>query len=823
MLWLCILFLGVFTTDQGLAAAGLPTNSVVADDAAMPHFNVRGFTVEGRWVLSTNVMMSLFSKYAGTNVALGQVLQAAAELDREYLREGYPAMNVAIAPRHIANGIVTLNIFPGAVPQIIVAGRRYLVSSNGVQLVMNAPLFGPGRPTSLGTASESSTNQLPTFPAITPLEQLGRPATPEEMARAYAALTNKMSELSAKERDTRIHVASTNAGPRFTVANYQVEGNSILPPATLATIFTNIDGAYGTNVSLDGIRTVATELKKAYRARGFVTVDVTLPPQKLTNATVKIQVTEGRLNAILVKGNHFYSTENIMRALPSLHTNMILNGEVFEAELNRANANQDRQIYPAVDPGPEPGTSDLTLTVKDRLPLHGKVDLDNQNSPGTPELRVNASAVYDNLWQLEHSLGVQYGFSPEEYKTGSRWDFFDQPQVANYSAFYRMPLGNPDSIGDLIAGNSGGFGYDEATHKFNLPPASGQPELNFFASRSTMDSGLTTTPSKTLFSSSVTNSDASIVTNSTLKTTTSQQDLTVNGDMGFRLTMPLPSSSDFHSSLSGGLDFKTYQVTSAETNNFYLNVLETAYNTPPVTIPITSTNYSEVPYTTKNLRYLPISMRYDGDWRDALGRGFFGLGMSANTWLSGVTTIASSPTNVATYTGVKSLQEITGSKQSSAYWVTLSPSLSHTFEFVTNWVTTVRADGQWASQPLISNEQFGIGGVNSVRGYHEGEVFGDTGWHVTVEEQTPPYLVGTVSGRTPVTVRGTVYMDYARVYLLDPQGRDGSTSLADVGIGGVASIGSHWQARLLVSVPLMGSSTVVAYEPYFNFMLTAQF
>jgi hypothetical protein len=27
----------------------------------------------------------------------------------------------------------------------------------------------------------------------------------------------------------------------------------------------------------------------------------------------------------------------------------------------------------------------------------------------------------------------------------------------------------------------------------------------------------------------------------------------------------------------------------------------------------------------------------------------------------------------------------------------------------------------------------------------------------------------------------------------------------------------------LISVPLMGSSTVVAYEPYFNFMLTAQF
>ena len=79
---------------------------------------------------------------------------------------------------------------------------------------------------------------------------------------------------------------------------------------------------------------------------------------------------------------------------------------------------QDRQIYPMIEPGPDPGTTVLTLEVKDRLPVHAKVDLDNQSSPGTPDLRVNASAVVDNLWQHDNSLGVQYGFSPDEYKAG---------------------------------------------------------------------------------------------------------------------------------------------------------------------------------------------------------------------------------------------------------------------------------------------------------------------------------------------------------------------------------------------------------------------
>jgi hemolysin activation/secretion protein len=144
---------------------------------------------------------------------------------------------------------------------------------------------------------------------------------------------------------------------------------------------------------------------------------------------------------------------------------MILNSLTFQAQLNQANANQDRQIYPVIEPGPDPGTSDLTLEVKDRLPLHAKMELNNESSPGTPDLRVNSSAVYNNLWQQDQSMGVQYSFSPEQLKVGHEWNFYDLPSVANYSTFYRIPLGDPDAIDDVIAANPGSFGYSEATRK----------------------------------------------------------------------------------------------------------------------------------------------------------------------------------------------------------------------------------------------------------------------------------------------------------------------------------------------------------------------
>ena len=302
-----------------------------------------------------------------------------------------------------------------------------------------------------------------------------------------------MAEMNAKE--TRHHGFTwfpRKAGPKFDVAKYLVMGNSVFPPESIARAIANVDGAFGTNTSFDGIRVAMIELQKAYRERGYVTVSVGLPQQKLTNATVKVKVTEGRLAAINVTGNRYFSSNNVMRALPSLHTNMLLNSHILQRELDKANASRDRQIYPVIGPGPEPDTSELTLKVKDQLPLHARLELNNQATPGTPDLRANFNAQYDNLWDLEHQIGIQYNFTPDQFKNSDPYFAtpFDDPLIANYSGYYRLPLGGYNSVEEQVEANPGSFGYNEATHQFNLPPATGRPELTFYASRSTSDTGV---------------------------------------------------------------------------------------------------------------------------------------------------------------------------------------------------------------------------------------------------------------------------------------------------------------------------------------------
>lgn len=819
---LVLYFLAGIGTTPAEAQPAATSAITDAQSNAVPCFNVTSYVVQDNAVMPTNVWGPILSKYTGTNISLGEIVKGAADLQSAYRDRGYPMTSIAIGQGEITNGVVTLNIFQTAIPQIVVSGVRYYTPTNA-GVASNLPAIAPVLVPPQAVAPPGTNAPAPVVAA--PMV----PATPAQITEMRATLVKEMARLDAEKPDTMVHVISTNAGPRFDVEHYRITGNTVLSPQEMAVVLTNIDGAYGTNVSFAGVRTVVEQLQKAYNDRGYLTVAVGLPQQKLTNATVKVRVTEGRLVAINVQGNVYFSSNNIMRALPSLHTNILLNGKILQAELNRANANQDRKIYPVIGPGPGPGSSALTLHVKDQLPFHGKADLDNFSSPGTPDLRVNSSAVYNNLWQQEHSLGMQYSFSPELYKPGNDWNFYDQPQIANYSVFYRLPLGHPPSLEDQINANPGTFGYSEATRKFNLPPMSGLPALTIFASRSAIDSGTANTLSQSI---TPPGSDPSVTQNNF------EHSPTVNEDIAVHLDYPLASSGNLQSSFSAGFDFKTFEVINFKTNLF--TIVQTNFDTHglPLLPPITSEDPSIVPITKNWIEYLPLSLRYTGSWRDSLGVSTIGMGLAVNLWRNNLFATTAFPTVVRTngagvvttnivptttnVHGPTAFRDIAGSTLSSGYWVVINPSYSRTIT-IDDWTTLVHVDGQWASEPLISPEQFGAGGVNSVRGYPEGDAFGDEGWHFSVEEQTPSHTVGTIYGGTPLTVYGSIYMDYATVYLIDPQGRPPRQRLWGTGVGFNAAAGPHWQARFLFSFPLLSTPDTPAYQPLFDFSLTAQF
>jgi len=646
-------------------------------------------------------------------------------------------------------------------------------------------------------------------PAFAPLP--GTPtANTEAWRKAEAALRRALSE-SATPGQTNNPApagAATNAppaaapdtnGPVFEVKGYELLGNTLLPPPVTDPIFNRHTGA---NVSFAGIRQALADLQMAYRDRGYVTVSVGLPPQKLTNGIVKVQVTEGRLVQVNVLGNRHFSSNNIMSELPSLRTNSLLNALAFQQDLDRANANRDRQIYPVLSPGPDPGTSVLDLKVKDRLPLHGRLSLDNYSTPNTPPLRANLAASYANLWQLNHQLGLQYSFSPEAYKDGS-YNFYDQPLIANYSAYYRMPLAGvngPAHDRDLSPAD---FGYDEAARRFRPPAPSGATELLFYASRGFSDTGL-------LLQSSEVNPPVIPDTGGLQYTRRlSTRTLNPNEDLGARLSRPLPPLWGINSSLSAGLDFKNYRSTLVQ-DEFFQGVLfipQFGTTGPPfIELPGPPNDTSQTVFNS--IHYLPFSIAWQASAPSRSGVTSFNLNQSFN--FAGI------------LSGRKQFEAVSGSTNASGTYYIVSAGLTREQKIVGDWGLRLHADGQWASEPLVSNEQLGLGGQAGPRGYHDGQEYGDTGWRLQLEPHSPYWNMGLAFNKAPIITRTYAFVDYGERYLLDPGARPASLSLLGVGGGVDVSIGEHFDFHVTLGVPLLSTPAQESGHPRVTFSLATQ-
>jgi hemolysin activation/secretion protein len=79
-----------------------------------------------------------------------------------------------------------------------------------------------------------------------------------------------------------------------------------------------------------------------------------------------------------------------------------------------------------------------------------------------------------------------------------------------------------------------------------------------------------------------------------------------------------------------------------------------------------------------------------------------------------------------------------GREHTSAHWKALRARLDGSFPLPREWALRTVLEGQWADEPLIAGEQFGLGGATSVRGMDERATTGDDGYRATLEVWLPP-------------------------------------------------------------------------------------
>jgi hemolysin activation/secretion protein len=213
--------------------------------------------------------------------------------------------------------------------------------------------------------------------------------------------------------------------------------------------------------------------------------------------------------------------------------------------------------------------------------------------------------------------------------------------------------------------------------------------------------------------------------------------------LGLRYARQLPAVGGwpgFFHSLAAGFDFKDFDETQTALGAF-------SKQTP--------------------LRYAPLVMQYafgrSGERTDWLGNLTLGAGLRGSA-------------RMVDCEGIPREQFDCRRRGARANFVLLRVDLTRTHRFA-GWEWQLRLDAQASGQPLVPNEQFLAGGIDSVRGYLEGEAAGDYGARLRSELRTPP-LPG-VAG-----LRAAGFVEGALLALHDPlPGTAGEHRLAGAGVG----------------------------------------
>lgn len=178
------------------------------------------------------------------------------------------------------------------------------------------------------------------------------------------------------------------------------------------------------------------------------------------------------------------------------------------------------------------------------------------------------------------------------------------------------------------------------------------------------------------------------------------------------------------------------------------------------------------------IHYLPFSLGWDGNWSDAEHDTH--LGLAFNFHVPGL---------------VGTEQEFADKRfRGRASYAYLHGSLGRKQQLPAGWTLEARSTWQYGQQALISNEQFSIGGADTVRGYYESAATGENGLALTLEAGTPNLIAWSDS--VVRDLRLLAFTDAAQVSVVDPLFSTSIYNLASSGVG-LRATGAHGLAMQL--------------------------
>jgi hemolysin activation/secretion protein len=172
----------------------------------------------------------------------------------------------------------------------------------------------------------------------------------------------------------------------------------------------------GQTIDHAGLQRLTDTITRYLRGRGYVLARAWLPPQDLTDGTLRIELARGKLESGKDRVRVDGSTRSSNQRLQDIAASALPEGQALQAkDLERAllliNEQPGIHARGTLDKGSDPGTSRLLISAEQGSLLHGTASIDNYGSRST-----GIGRAYAGL-RLDDPLGVGDQFSLGGSKT----------------------------------------------------------------------------------------------------------------------------------------------------------------------------------------------------------------------------------------------------------------------------------------------------------------------------------------------------------------------------------------------------------------------
>ena len=235
----------------------------------------------------------------------------------------------------------------------------------------------------------------------------------------------------------KLKSAAAQDAPRFDILEYQIEGSTVLSALEIErAVYPHLGYAQ----TMTNVEAARVALERLFQESGYLTVSVDIPEQDVDKGIVRLRVNEGKVGRVRVTGSRYYELGKIKEKAADLKPGTVPYFPSVQKQLAGLNRTQDRRVTPSLKPSRSPGKVDVELKVEDKAPFHAGIELNDRYSANTKRLRLSGFVRYENLFQRDHSVTLNYQTAPEKPN-----------QVQVFSGTYLLPIPKSENLLALYA------------------------------------------------------------------------------------------------------------------------------------------------------------------------------------------------------------------------------------------------------------------------------------------------------------------------------------------------------------------------------------